>query len=269
MKYLRVFENWVNEGLTVAQLADAIQKAVGGLGTDEEALLAAILQIKNPETIIKVNQVFKANSEYSYQSIGQAIEGELGFLDQSIKDQIYSHIKKIRGEAYLEKWTGPPIKIDLIKQILPRIIQHEGKKDRVYLDTKGIPTIGVGFNLNRSDSSAKLKAVGANPVKIKAGKAKLTDSQINTLLTADLERSKLDAQALIRNWQKTPPKVQGVLVEMVFNLGKRGLSEFKNFLNHIENRRYQAASKEMLNSTWARQVGNRATTLSNIVKSAQ
>ena len=268
MKYLRVFENWVNEGANANQIADAIQKAVGGIGTDEAAFLSAIKQIRLPDTIIKINQIFKSNPSYSYTSIGRAIEGELSFLDQGIKDQIYAHIKAIRGEAYLEKWAAPQIKIDLIKQILPRVIQHEGKKDKVYLDTKGIPTIGVGFNLNREDAHDKLKSVGANPVKIKAGKAKLNDSQINTLLAKDLEKAKADAQALISNWQKTPPKVQGVLVEMTFNLGKRGLSEFKNFLSHIENGRFVSASKEMLNSAWAKQVGDRAVTLSNIIKSA-
>lgn len=269
MKYIRIFESWVNEGLAPVQIADEIQKAVGGIGTDETMFLAAVKKIKSVDELIKINQIFKSNPKYSYQSVGQAIDGELSFIDQSIKDSIYSHIKKIRAEQYLEKWSGPVVKTDIIKQILPRVIQHEGKKPMVYKDTKGIPTIGVGFNLNREDSHSKLKQVGANPAKIKAGKAQLTDSQIKALLISDLEHAKENAQTLVKNWQQTPPKVQGVLVEMTFNLGKKGLSEFKKFLSHIENRRYDAASKEMLNSSWANQVGDRAITLSNIVKSTK
>lgn len=269
MKYLRVFESWINEGLSSQQIADAIQKAVGGIGTDEDAFLAAVKNIKSAADLVKINQIFKAGSSYSYQSLGQAIEGELSFVDQDIKDSIYSHIKRIGGEQYLDKWTAPAIKTDIIKQILPRVVQHEGKKPMVYLDSKGIPTIGVGFNLTRGDAHAKLKEVGANPAKIKSGKASLSDAQIKALLVDDLEQAKQNAQALVKNWQKTPPKVQGVLVEMTFNLGKRGLSEFKKFLSHIENGRYQQASAEMLNSTWAKQVGNRAETLADIVKTSK
>lgn len=268
MKYVQVFENWINEGIAPMQIADEIQKAVGGIGTDEDAFLAAVKKIKSAYDLVKINQVFKSDSEYSYQSLGQAIEGELSFVDQSTKDAIYAHIKKINGEPYLDKWTGPSFKSDVVKDIIPRVIQHEGKESKVYKDTKGIPTIGVGFNLNRDDSSEKLKGVGANPVKIKSGKAQLNDAQIKALLASDLEAAKVNAQSLVKNWQNTPPKVQGVLIEMAFNLGKKGLSEFKNFLSHIENRRYQSASKEMLNSTWAKQVGNRAVTLSNIIKSS-
>ena len=151
------------------------------------------------------------------------------------------------------------------------------KKYIKYLDTKKNPTIGVGFNLNREDSSALLKRVGANPAKIKAGKAKLTDSQISTLLNNDLIQAKNDAQTLISQdrsvnistvWPKLPLSVQGVLTEMVFNLGKAGLAKFNNFLKYILSNNYKKASTEMLDSDWARQVKNRANTLSQIIKSA-
>jgi lysozyme len=55
---------------------------------------------------------------------------------------------------------------------------------------------------------------------------------------------------------------------MVFNLGKKGLSEFKNFLTHINRKNFDAASEEMLRSAWAKQVGNRAQTLADIIKSS-
>lgn len=263
MKYLRVFESWVNEGKTPEQIANLIQAAVGGIGTDEDALLAAIKLIPDSNTLAKINSLFKTGSGYSYQSVNQAVEGELSFMDQDILDQIKAHLTKL-GSA-----SPAPANLDLISQIMPRVIQHEGKKDTVYKDSRGIPTIGVGFNLNRADSSALLKQVGADPVKIKAGTAKLSDYQITTLLKKDLEEAKVNAQALVSNWQKLPQAVQGVLIEMTFNLGRRGLSEFKNFLSHINSRKFIEASKEMLNSTWAKQVGDRAKTLSDIIKSAK
>jgi lysozyme len=269
MKYLKVFESWINESANPTQIADAIQAAVGGAGTNEAALLSAIKQLRSADDIVKVNQVFKSNSKYSYKTLGQAIENELGAFDHTTKELAYSHIKKINGEAYLEKWDNSQAsKLDLIGQILNRVIQHEGKKSKVYRDTKGIPTVGIGFNLNRADAAEKLSKVGASLANIKSGNSALSEPQIKALLIDDLGKAKADAQALIKNWQALPPSVQGVLVEMTFNLGKKGLSEFKNFLKHIENRQFDLAADEMLRSAWARQVGNRATTLSKIVKSA-
>lgn len=268
MKHLKIFESWINESLNPTQVADKIQAAVGGLGTDEAGFLAAITEIKSAQALIAINQVLKANPDYSYTSVGRAIDGELGFMDNTVKTSIQSHLKKIGALAYLDKWAPSDIRVDIIKQILPRVIQHEGLKSKVYRDTKGILTIGVGFNLSRGDSGEKLKAVGANPVKIKAGKSELSDSQIKSLLASDLESARTNATDLVKNFKTLPSAVQGVLIEMTFNLGKKGLSEFKNFLAHIENKKFQSASKEMLNSSWARQVGARAITLSNIIKTS-
>ena len=64
---------------------------------------------------------------------------------------------------------------------------------------------------------------------------------------------------------KHPAGVQGVLIEMTFNLGAQGLSEFKNFLSAVKSKNYKVAAKEMLKSAWSKQVGNRAQTLSKIV----
>ncbi|MNR52556.1 hypothetical protein D3C85_1724170 [compost metagenome] len=49
---------------------------------------------------------------------------------------------------------------------------------------------------------------------------------------------------------------------MAFNLGVEGLLKFKNTLRLVEIGDYKSASVEMLNSAWARQVGNRAKRLS-------
>jgi len=281
MKHINLFESWVNEAITADQIANQIQAASADLGTDEDLLVAAIILIPDAASMVKVNQALKLGVEtkgWIYSSIGDAINGELGMLDQTYKDRINTHIKNIRAEKYLGSFVAPPPPVDqIISSIRDRVIQHEGKKPVKYLDSKGVPTVGVGFNLTRSDSSELLKKVGANPDKIKSGKSALTDNQINALLGNDLLKAKNDAQTLssadgstnlTKSWQKLPLQVQGVLTEMVFNLGKKGVSKFNNFLKYIASNNFAQASKEMLHSEWASQVGNRANTLADIIKSA-
>ena len=86
--------------------------------------------------------------------------------------------------------------LDLVK-LKQQLIKHEGKKHKVYKDTEGIPTIGVGFNLTRSDAKAKITALGHNYDKILAGEASLTDEQIDKLLTDDINASIVDSSLLV------------------------------------------------------------------------
>lgn len=274
MKHIHLFENWINEALTADQIAAQIQVASAGIGTDEVSLTSAIRSIPDAASLVKINQSLKAGHEdsrrdWAYPSVGDAINGELGIMDSDYKNQIMTHIKNIRAEQYLNSFKAPPPPMDpVISSIKDRVIKHEGSKAFKYLDSRGIPTIGVGFNLNRGDAAVQLKKVGANPDKVKAGKSPLTQDQINALLFTDLKQAKANAQDLVPNLSNLPTKVQGVLTEMVFNLGKTGLSEFKNFLTHIQRKDFDAASEEMLRSTWAKQVGDRAKTLAEIVRSS-
>jgi GH24 family phage-related lysozyme (muramidase) len=281
MKHLKIFESWVNESLTADQIADKIQTSVVGSGTVEADLVSAIKAIPDAASMVRVNKALKTGFDtksWDYASVGDAINGELGSFDQEYLDQINTHIKNIRADKYLGSFAAPPPPEDtVLKVIEPRVIQHEGYKPKKYIDSRGIPTVGVGFNLNRADSTSMLRSVGANPIKIKSGQSALTDQQIKALLQTDLQAAKTLAKTLVSDngkvkianvWPSLPQSIQGVLIEMVFNLGAKGLSEFNTFLLHISSRNFKAASKEMLNSTWAKQVGNRAITLSNIVKSA-
>jgi len=274
MGNLKSFGEFLNESVQASEttkfIAKEIQEAVGGLGTDEERFKNAILAIPNLKTLVKINEIFSLDPGYSYKTVGAAISGELGFLDNYYKKIILAAIEKIGGKNYLDtiKLPTPPPPIDIIRSIIPRVKQHEGVKPKKYLDTKGIPTVGVGFNLKRSDADRKLKSVGANPIKVKQGKQALTPNQIETLLISDLKSSKKAADRIVGSLAQHPAGVQGVLVEMVFNLGENGLSKFKNFLAAVKAKKYKVAAKEMLNSDWSKQVGTRAKTLSTIVASS-
>jgi lysozyme len=58
------------------------------------------------------------------------------------------------------------------------------------------------------------------------------------------------------------PARQAVLVNMAFNLGASGLLGFGQFLNYVKLGQNDQAAADMLNTEWARQVGARASRLS-------
>ena len=146
------------------------------------------------------------------------------------------------------------------------IIRHEGKRNKVYRDTKGIPTIGIGFNLNRGDAKNKIEALGLNYNDVLNGKQSLTDAQINILYKNDINSAKRIARNFISNFDQHPLSIQNVLINMAFNMGAETLSEFQNFKKDIENKNYQSAATRMEKSKWYGQVGSRSKELVNIVK---
>ena len=62
---------------------------------------------------------------------------------------------------------------------------------------------------------------------------------------------------------------QEVLANMRFNLGLANLRKFKRMIAALERRDWVDASREMLDSKWATQVGNRAIRLSNAMRTGQ
>ena len=151
--------------------------------------------------------------------------------------------------------------IDIAKMIE----RHEGKRNSVYVDTKGHPTIGIGFNLDKIDAKQKLSNLGININKILNGQS-LTDEQVYILFKEDLENAIIDAHKFLSNFDQQPIEIQTVLIDMSFNLGYTRLSNFKNFREALLNKNYQLAADEMVNSKWYNQVGNRSKELESIVR---
>ena len=131
---------------------------------------------------------------------------------------------------------------DKLKQ---QIKLHEGVEYRVYEDTQGILTIGVGRNLEDRG---------------------LSEDEVDYLLNNDI---KICVEELKRSfdWYDDLDDIRKrVLVDMMFNLGMPRLKGFVKMLEAIESGAWEAAAEEMLDSTWARQVGSRADRLSEMME---
>lgn len=130
---------------------------------------------------------------------------------------------------------------DLLKE---ELIRDEGLKLKPYRCTAGKLTIGVGRNLEDVGISA---------------------SEAAYLLQHDIDRVLAEMSYRIPWWGNLSENRQRVLANMAFNLGIDGLLKFKNTLALIQAGKYEDAAKEMLNSKWANQVGNRARRLAKMM----
>tara|TARA_R100000664_G_C2710117_1_gene107247 strand:+ start:34 stop:459 length:426 start_codon:yes stop_codon:yes gene_type:complete len=135
-----------------------------------------------------------------------------------------------------------------IDKLIAQLKVHEGVRSKVYLDTEGIETIGVGRNLRDRG---------------------LSDDEIELMLANDIRDFQEEVESAFPWWSDLDDVRQRVVVDMAFNMGLGSLSKFVNTLAHIENGRYEEASVEMLDSKWARQVGDRANVLSDMMKTGE
>ena len=135
-----------------------------------------------------------------------------------------------------------------IDKLIAQLKVHEGVRSKVYLDTEGIETIGVGRNLRDRG---------------------LSDDEIELMLANDIRDFQEEVERAFSWWSDLDDVRQRVVVDMAFNMGLGSLSKFVNTLAHIENGRYEEASVEMLDSKWARQVGDRANVLSDMMKTGE
>lgn len=144
---------------------------------------------------------------------------------------------------------------DEIKKLIEK---HEGRESKVYKDTEGHPTIGVGFNLDRADARQKIEALGLDYDKVRSGEVSLDKGQIDSLRDADVDHAIEAARDNVSNFDGLSDNRQAALTDMAFNLGSEGLSKFKNTIDAVESGDFEKAAEEMADSQWAGQVGNRS-----------
>lgn len=144
------------------------------------------------------------------------------------------------------------------------IRQHEGVRNIAYLDTKNIPTIGIGFNLKRADAKRLLEEMGLDYNLVLQKKQSLTNYQIEKLFEITLKEAEKIAYSNFKSFQDQPSEIKALLVDMSFNLGPK-ISNFTRFREAIDRKDYNKAKSEMINSEWYGQVKTRSKNLVNII----
>jgi len=125
------------------------------------------------------------------------------------------------------------------------LTRDEGRKPRIYKDTVGKVTGGVGRNLTDVPFS---------------------DDEIDLMLGNDIGKVCKQLDARLPWWRTLSEARQRVLANMAFNMGIDGLLGFKNTLALIQGGNYAEAAAAMLQSKWAGQVGDRAKRLAEMMR---
>ena len=147
------------------------------------------------------------------------------------------------------------------------VSESEGNRPCVYTDTLGHPTIGIGFNLDRSDARSVCSALGIDYDAIRSGSECLTSDQITQIFNQDLQTATQGAENCVPSFDSQPNCVQNVLIDMTFNMGASSLCSWPNFIKQLGNGDYNGAAQNMEGSKWCGQVGNRCTRDSGIMVS--
>lgn len=129
-----------------------------------------------------------------------------------------------------------------------QVKQDEGLRLKPYVDTVGKLTIGYGRNLTDQG---------------------ITGAEASAMLDHDLETTVAELTLAFPFVLGLDPARQIVLGNMAYNLGVPRLKGFTQMWAAVQAGDFTAAALEMIESTWAKQVGSRATRLSEAMRTGE
>lgn len=156
-----------------------------------------------------------------------------------------------------DQWRVTGVKSTaFIQELKNQLKQDEGIRNIIYRDSNGILTVGVGFNLERRDADEILKSVGSSLQSVH--KVGLTTGQIDRLLDICIDEAISNSERIFPNFNSLNNNLKLVIANMMFNLGPNKFLEFKDMIKAIKEGNLGNVVKEMTNSKWYSQVGDRA-----------
>ena len=148
------------------------------------------------------------------------------------------------------------------------VAQAEGKEYCMYYDQVGVPTIGIGFNLYRPDAPQLISNLGLCYDEVVSGKQCLSDQQISTLFSYDLNWATEGAKNCVTTFWNHHSCIQNVMIDLTFNLGAIGFCSWGSFVDALNRWDYEGAYWDMVNThrDWCDLVQTRCTRNSGLVR---
>ena len=135
--------------------------------------------------------------------------------------------------------------------IVEMLRKHEGVETHAYKCTANKTTIGVGRNIDPD------------------GGIGLTDSEIDFILANDVRRVNTELVDTFKWYKSLDAPRKDAMMDMAFNMGLPRLKQFKKSLAAMANADYELAAVNFLKSRWAKQVGQRAITVTDMIRSGE
>ena len=138
-----------------------------------------------------------------------------------------------------------------MSKIIEMLRKHESVETHAYECSANKITVGVGRNIDKD------------------GGIGLSNDEIDYLLANDIKRVNGELQRSF-DWFNSLDQVRkDAMIDLCFNIGLPRMIGFKKALAAMDGVDYDTAALEFLDSRWAKQVGSRAVTITNMIRSGE
>ena len=168
---------------------------------------------------------------------------------------IQDDMKELTQSYYKVLKENERLKMDFIDRLREELKIDEGCKYEVYLDHLGLPTFGIGHLITKDDPEYQMGM--GTPV---------DEIRVNEVFEQDINVTIGECRRLFDDWDKLPEEVQLITANMMFNMGRPRLSQFKKMIQAIRDGDWIEAGNQMQDSRWYKQVTNRADRLISRMK---
>lgn len=134
---------------------------------------------------------------------------------------------------------------EVTEKVIADLVRDEGYRQFPYRCTAGRLTIGIGRNIDD---------VG------------VSKAEAEYLLVRDILSSTTDLQNIFTEFNIFPDDIQRVLINMRFQLGFMRFRAFKKMIEAARNRQWSEMARQMKDSSWYKQVPERANRLIKLVE---
>ena len=145
--------------------------------------------------------------------------------------------------------------------------RHEGYRDKLYLDSEGILTVGTGHALGSIPLPGNARgALGIPGVMDRA----FPPEVLEALFLHDAAEAEQQVQTLAHlrgvDFEALAPQRQQALVNMCFQMGPQRLGDFRRMWIALAAGDFDEAAREALDSRWAEQTPGRAVEVSSMIQ---
>lgn len=132
--------------------------------------------------------------------------------------------------------------------LIDRVKKEEAFRSHPYKDSKGLESIGYGFNISPTGPG-------------------LSEEESTIILSMRLTKLNGTLTDALPWANSLDPVRFDVLLDMAYNMGIKKLLQFKNTLEMVKVGNYKEAAAAMLQSEWDQEVGQRALNLAKVMES--